>query len=116
MGVGAVDAEGQLVKIGRAHDQRAGRTQSCDHRRIAFLYPGFDRPGARGQWITAHRHEILHAHRHARERPDIFTALEAMVQAMGLFHCQRRIHGDEGIEVAMRFDASEEQFGDLHHR
>ena len=115
MRIRAVDAEGQLVQVGRSHDQRAGRAQSCHYWRIALLHFGFDGPGAGGQRIAAHRHEILDANGHASKRPDVFIALEAMIQAMGFFHDQRRIDRDEGIQMAMRLDATQKEFGDLHH-
>jgi hypothetical protein len=39
-----------------------------------------------------------------------------MGESLGLLHDQRRIDRNEGIEVAMRLDAPEKQFSDLHRR
>ena len=116
VGIGTVDAECQFMKIGRAHDQRASRPQSGNYRRIALLHLRLDRLGAGRQRIAAHRHEVLHAHRHTGQRPGVFATPEAMVQNMGFLHDQGRDDGDECVEVAMCLDASEKQFRDRHRR
>ena len=113
MRIRAVDAKGEFMQIRRAYDQRAGCAQSRHHRSIALLNGGLDCAGAGRHRISGYRHEVFHADGHSGERPGIFTTFEPKIERARLFQYTRRTHRNERIQMAVRPDAREEEFGDL---
>ncbi len=115
-------AHRELVAVGLAEDDRAGRFEALDGGRGVGRHEALEDPRGRGRRHVARAEVVLHRHRHAEQRP-IGGGGVLGVERRGPRQHPRRIDVQEGAEPAAGRvpavepgDARQERLGDLGRR
>ena len=115
-------AHRELVAVGLAEDDRAGRFQALDGRRGEGRHEALEDPRGGGGRHVARAEVVLHRHRHAEQRPIGGRGVLGVERRRPRQH-PRRIDVQEGAEPAAGRvaaiepgDARQERLGDLRRR
>ncbi len=93
--IGAVGVDADLMHVGLADQQRAGRAQARHHRGIGQRRAASQEGRADGGWVGRLIHLVLDRHRHAVEQAQGLAGRQACARGLGLGQDVSRIAGDE---------------------